>query len=86
MGKLIIKVKAAGKEPGKDIKKEVQQMLSKYGSIYKVEEVPIGFGIVAYDITLIANGDLDTDQMEEEISTCQVADLTIEEVSLLPEL
>lgn len=86
MGKLIINIKAVSKQPGVDIKEKAIQIVKAYGSIYKTEEVPIGFGISSFKITLISPDSVSTDEMEEAFSKIEDIDISIEDVSVLPEI
>lgn len=87
MGKLVVNIKViASSQFNEDNKNKLLNLLQNYGTIYKIEEVPIGFGVTSFKIMLIADSSLDSDKLEEEFSKIKEAEVKIEDITVMPEL
>ncbi|MEM0143282.1 MAG: hypothetical protein QXL94_04950 [Candidatus Parvarchaeum sp.] len=88
MGKVVIKIKALPKDTSSDVNAvldKIKAFLSKYGSVYKVEVQPLAFGLTVIMITLIADEEKGTSNIEEAFSSFTDASLSISEVSRAPD-
>ena len=88
MGKVVIKIKALPKDTSSnldDVSEKIKSFLSKYGSIYKVEVQPLAFGLTVIMITLLADEEQGTSNIEEAFASFTDASLSISEVSRAPD-
>ncbi len=88
MAKVVIKIKALPKDVSQDAEKlrtELKSFLSGYGSIYKSEIEPLAFGLKIILITLVTDEAQGTSKLEEGFSKFKEAEMSIVDVSRMPD-
>jgi translation elongation factor aEF-1 beta len=89
MGKVILKIKVLPHDVSQDPKnlaEDVKQFLSSKGTIYKLEIQPLAFGLSIIMVTLITEENEGTSKLEESFKGFTHADMSITEVSRMPEI
>ncbi len=88
MAKVVLKVKALPKDVSENIdqlKVKVKDFLAKHGAVYNIEIQPLAFGLNVIMVTLIVEESEGTSKLEAEFDKFKDAEMSIVDLSRMPE-
>ena len=89
MGKVILKIKVLPHDVTQDLKtlaETIKDFLGKKGTIYRMEIQPLAFGLNVIMVTLIIPEEEGTSKLEESFKQFTDAEMSIIEVSRMPDV
>ena len=89
MGKVVISIKALPKDVAakpEELANKIKEFLSKQGSVYRIEVQPLAFGLNIINVTFISDEALGTSKLEESFSSFKEANMSITDISRMPEV
>ena len=89
MGKVILKIKVLPHDVTQDPKtlaEKIKDFLGKKGTIYRMEIQPLAFGLNVIMVTLIIPEEEGTSKLEESFKQFTDAEMSIIEVSRMPDV
>ncbi|MCL5101304.1 MAG: elongation factor 1-beta [Candidatus Parvarchaeota archaeon] len=88
MAKVVLKIKALPKDISTNIdslKGHVKEFLMKYGTVYRIEVEPLAFGLNVIIVTFIMEESEGTTSLEAAFTTFKDAEMSITDVSRMPD-